>query len=59
VVYAVDVSLLAGNVSIIKKNTEALIDASKKLVYKQIHRKLSTYLCLVIRLYGKIVFKGS
>jgi hypothetical protein len=52
--YAVDVNLLRDNIDTIKKNTETLVDASKKIGLEINVWKLSTC-CLVTRIQIKIV----
>jgi hypothetical protein len=53
-VYADNVNILGGSVHAIKKNTEALVVASKETGLEVNAEKLSTCSCLAIRMQDKI-----
>jgi hypothetical protein len=54
-VYADYVNLLGENLNIIKKNAEALLDASKEIGLEVNSEKTKYMLCLVIRLQGRVI----
>jgi hypothetical protein len=54
VVYAADVNILGGSIHTIKKNTEALLVASKGIGLEVNVRKLSIWSCLKIRMQKKV-----
>jgi hypothetical protein len=54
-VYADDVNLLGDNIDTIKKNSQTLIDASKKVGLEVNAEKLSTCCCLVNKMQSKIM----
>jgi hypothetical protein len=53
--YANDVNLLGDNIDIIKKNTEALIDASEGIGLEVNTEKLSICRCFITRIQGAIM----
>ena len=53
-VYADDVNILGGSVDTIKKNTEALVVASKETGLEVMLIKLSKWSCLEIRMQDKV-----
>jgi len=55
-VYVDDVNILGGSVHTIKKNTEAIVVASKETELEVILIKLSTWLHLEIRMLEEITF---
>ena len=58
VVYADDVNILGGSVRSIKKNTEALVVASKDIGLEVNAKKLNTWSCLKIRMQAEVQYKA-
>jgi hypothetical protein len=54
-VYANNINLLEGNINTINKNTEALVDASKRVGLEVNTEKVSINLCQITRMQDKII----
>jgi len=58
VVYADDVYILGRSIHTVKKNTEALVVASKDIGLEVNAKKLNTWSCLKIRMQAEVQYKA-
>ena len=56
-VYADDVNIMGGSIHTIKKNTDALVAASKEMGLEVNADKISTWSCLQIRMQDKVIIQ--